>query len=375
MKRAEILFGIVIVLVSIFIGFFARSLPGITTVERVLIGILVSILGLLGLLRYTVESYRESLRQQLEHSLHRFGSIISCLMSLTSIDETGFLGKRKDKILEHVPELRDSVSALSENLSIWASYSKKEGKEFTDSNDLWQIAFNLYLFEENRDITACKVATNIEIYTNFLFSCIKYFVEKYERHAAIFIITSLLPSDWYAWKGSSMDAEHVYRYREAIRNWINMKSTQGIKVQNFERYIVVQKSDNGDFRTLEDLKKESNESKDVLRQYINELHFEKLDEKDKLRQANYFMREDIGQDFSSNYKDILIFGKKETGKIIWTWAIECNLEPHFPVMFIRIYDPSKLSDPEVFAGSSVDIFTGSIRRHSVSLRDFLPKED
>jgi hypothetical protein len=352
LKITEFTWGVLIIFISIIIPFCSKYLkPEPELSQKIIIGLFTGILGILIRIWFLMNRYQEIIVEQVKRNLVSFGDIVRSLVRLQE--------SQKD---------RRGVILLGESLKKWLEYTRKEDSKFADSNNLWSIVFEQYMKEEVRDISSRRVATNIEIYTELLSSFVSYYIERYQKDAVIFIVTSLLPSQWYNPETWIAGFDRVEDYRRSLEEIIRQKRKEGLIVRNYKRHIAVQSSQN--LRGFSLLAELGQESKETLKKYINDLHFEHSDPQkhsDQLTQAYFF---DINNprgfkgEFQHDLKDLLLFGyiPKGTDKPEYTWGIQSDMDPAFPAMFITLYDPSQnsLGDVKIFSKVSLQSFISKI---------------
>lgn len=357
-KIGENIWEIIIVIISTFIGVICSLSKTLSWDRSLALSLLFIILGLLIRYKFMLENKTKDIYESIKDGLSPLSSEIQFLFNLSNKDNESFIldDANKNTILDL--DLRDTSYESDEskivlkNLKLWSQKLFNENVS-VETKDLWRIIFNVYMNEENKDLRNGKIATNIEIYTNLMNSNIKYFVEKYGEKAVIFIVTSLLPSEWYEnknWIGQEFT--FVANYRNVIKKYIKTKKSKGINLKYFNRYIVLENSQDGStFKSKEDLDNDIN----YYEKYLKDLHFE-------VSQAKYFYKT-IFRNFSNNYRDILIFGNKEGENIRYHWAIQSTMVPSFPVMFISFYDAQTLA-AKCFAEADIYNFTDTIENNS-----------
>ncbi len=333
MEKAKI--TLLILVISIGLGLASKYKWEANLPQSLVIGLYTTILGILVAFYFGFQKYRQ------DHfsKLGQFSNISKALLEIERVRSPN-----------RWAEGTSILTLFEDNLDLW----RKRICEISDRDqvELWLAILRLYLLEEGKDLGASSLSTNVDIYARLLMQTISYHIDSYGKDAVIVILTSLLPIEWYQWPSAdAFERERVYSYRKSLKQYIEDHSNKGIK-PDLRRYIITSK-ESACFKKSSDLFADEV----YLKRYIDDLHFRDSD-------ALYFEVENLGDVFPKDYRDVLFFGKCDKKGITWRWAVESNMDPGFPVMFVKFYDCKTVNDPATFCGYDVCTFVNAI--HGIS---------
>lgn len=312
--------------------------------KAILLGALTSIIIALITVRIAWHLRTRKMEQNLQNRLKTVSDITSSLAKLEEGSE--FLNpKSESRIFDHIDGVDRPSVMVAKSLMQWAQYATPKDPKYPEAaNDLWKVTYRVYAKEECRDIEFREIASNLQIYIHLLSAFMKYFLCSHGKRACVFIVTTLLPSQWYkedSWH-SDKEFNFVENYRVALTEVVRQGDEPHQKPDLMRAILVKEREE--PFKTFTDLVSDLRKNPEEANRYIHEIHFSR-------NQAVYY-RDDPpkGIDLHSDCRDLLIFGhQNDRGDRIWDWGVKATLTPEHQTMLIKLLDAKSLHEKGVFA--------------------------